>query len=111
MTAEWILPPWFISLLPGWLADCQRAYEAGDGWRAWEAYELAASCEPWGVPMPTWVTAYLRGVARALDALSRGQDRLTGPRLQAAIARTLGLTARGRGTLKARRQRGEREAG
>jgi hypothetical protein len=108
--AQWIPPPWFLSLVPMFLADCQRAYKAGDGWRAWEAYHLAASCEPWGVPMPAWVTAYLRRVAKALGALSRDQDRLTGRRLEAAIARTLGLTALGRGTLKARRQRGEREA-
>jgi hypothetical protein len=108
LPAHTFIPP---ELIPTYLQDCQRAFKAGDVWRAWEACFLATRYRHNGLPMPEWVLAYLEQAAGALTMLSLDvTPRPPGPSLHAAVTRALGLTADGRGTPRSRRYGAERAA-
>jgi hypothetical protein len=98
------LPPHAV---PTYLDLCREGFEAGDPWRAWEAYNLAACYK---LPIPPWVGAYLERVAAGLTQLSLDVDPPTGDRLLRAVTRTLGLTVTGRGALTRRRETVARNA-
>lgn len=102
-----IIPP---ELIPDYLEHCREAFEAGDVWMAWEACFLAARYRHHGLPMPEWVLEYLEHAAGALAALSVTPDPpQPGPPRNAAIARALGLTTDGRGTVRDRYHQDEKE--
>jgi hypothetical protein len=101
MATTWVPEP----LVSAFLAECQQEYEAGDVWRAWEAYAVAST---YGQAIPAWVVAYLAATADALTALHRDPRPRKDDRLAAAVTRALRLTPKGRGTLVTRRHQAEK---